>query len=913
MLTLLLVYILTFAFNFQRVKAYGSWVWVRDTVTGAYGEAVVGTGDAIYIAKGTSFYRYQPANNSWIELTSPPKPDGYAFKTGTVLAWDFSDYIYALYGAATDDSRRWFYRYNISNNSWEALANTTSDQGEGDAMTWVGIDNGIYATIGGEQRPTYFVRYDPSSNSWSDAPTDPLAGMGDGASLVWTGGNFLYALRGEFYEDSPLYDFWQYSLTENVWTVMADIPADPHSGGGGGVGDGGSLLYVGFWLSNQMDCIYALSGNQAHPDGIPDNRTYRYTVSMNTWERLADLPFGVGYYVGCRLGYADGHIYAWQGTPSTWAAGGDDLARYRLAWIVDDDGPADFHTIQEAINAANPGDTVFVRTGTYYEHIVINETLSVIGENRDATVIDDGKVGTVVMLQANHVEINGFTIMNSGSEYQGDWWDSAILLGNCNNAIIQNNNIADNWCGIWLKESINNTIARNNIRSNSMRGLALIDSDNNIVVENNITANGEGIFIYCSFNNRLTKNALLENQYNFGIFGETLNHFIQDIGISNTADDRPIYYWVNRINEQVPLDAGYVGLVNSTNIKVEGLNLTHNLQGVLIAYSTNSEVKNNELANNEYGASLVGSTANIIAENDMRNNVFGVDFRHSSNNTLSENGMTKNTDGVLLIYSSNNNTITKNDIVANNHGIDLTASNYNLITKNNITANNEAGIWLDYSSNNVVYHNSFVNNTKQARGDYSTNVWDNGYPSGGNYWSDYKGLDLYNGVCQNMTGSDGIGDTELTIDENNRDHYPLMGPLDTFDAGTWNGAPYSVDVISNSTVSKFQLNIPEKILRFNVTGETGSGFCRVTIPNVMILEMWHGNYTVLVNGKPWPVTIWTDYLENNTYIFFTYKHSEKEVTIIPEFPSATILSLLMVLSMPVVVFAKRKLSRRNKT
>jgi len=110
---------------------------------------------------------------------------------------------------------------------------------------------------------------------------------------------------------------------------MADIPAWPHSGGSGGVGDGGSLLYIPeSQLPGYGDYIYALSGNQAHPDGIPDNRTYRYTISTNTWERLEDLPFGVGYYVGSRLGYADGHIYAWQGAPSTWSGGGDDLAKY---------------------------------------------------------------------------------------------------------------------------------------------------------------------------------------------------------------------------------------------------------------------------------------------------------------------------------------------------------------------------------------------------------------------------------------------------------------------------------------------------------------------------------------------------------------------------------------------------------
>ena len=313
----------------------GSWVWVRNIVTGAYGEAVVGTGAALYIARGAGFYRYTPSNDSFVELASPPKPDGNAFKTGTALAWDFGDYIYALYGAAAGDSRRYFYRYSISQNVWERLADTPYDQGEGDAMTYVGRV-GVYATVGGEQRLTHLLFYNTSTNIWDDAPADPPGGMGNGASLVWAGGDCLYALRGEFLEDQPLYDFWRYNITADVWSSLADIPAYPHDGGVGGVGDGGSLLYIGFWMSNQTDYIYALSGNQAYPDGIPDNRTYRYTISTDSWERLADLPFGIGYYVGCRLGYAEGHIYAWQGTPSTWDGGGDDLARFVLEKEVHD-------------------------------------------------------------------------------------------------------------------------------------------------------------------------------------------------------------------------------------------------------------------------------------------------------------------------------------------------------------------------------------------------------------------------------------------------------------------------------------------------------------------------------------------------------------------------------------------------
>jgi hypothetical protein len=90
--------------------------------------------------------------------------------------------------------------------------------------------------------------------------------------------------------------------------------------------------------------------------------------------------------------------------------------------------------------------------------------------------------------------------------------------------------------------------------------------------------------------------------------------------------------------------------------------------------------------------------------------------------------------------------------------------------------------------------------------------------------SDYTGVDELNGPYHDMIGSDGIGDTSYCIDR-----YPLMAPLSTFDAGTWNGVAYNVDVVSNSSVSGFQFNPSEgPLLRFNVTGQDGTaGFCRL--------------------------------------------------------------------------------------
>ena len=90
---------------------------------------------------------------------------------------------------------------------------------------------------------------------------------------------------------------------------------------------------------------------------------------------------------------------------------------------------------------------------------------------------------------------------------------------------------------------------------------------------------------------------------------------------------------------------------------------------------------------------------------------------------------------------------------------------------------NNYGIILGYeSSNNKIFHNNFIDNTYQAYSEGAPNTLDDGYPSGGNYWSDYAGVDLYSGPYQNETGSDGIGDTPYVIDEYNVDHYPLIKP-----------------------------------------------------------------------------------------------------------------------------------------
>lgn len=169
------------------------------------------------------------------------------------------------------------------------------------------------------------------------------------------------------------------------------------------------------------------------------------------------------------------------------------------------------------------------------------------------------------------------------------------------------------------------------------------------------------------------------------------------------------------------------------------------------------------------------------------------------------------------------------------------------------------------SKSNRVYHNNFINNTNQTYLFKSfNNTWDGGYPSGGNYWNDNAHVDLYSGLYQNKNGSDGISDVFYDIDMNNKDRFALMATINAFNVGTWNGETSAIEIVSNSTVSDFQLDASQKMVGLNVSGDTGFGFCRVIIPNVIVQGLWQHNYTIFINGQPVEFRDWTNTVHTYT-------------------------------------------------
>ena len=691
--------------------------------------------------------------------------------------------------------------------------------------------------------------------------------------------------------------------------------------------------------------------------------------------------------------------------------------------------PNSYTTIQEAIDAADPGDTIYVRNGTYYENVFINKTISLVGESPEITIIDGSKAnasfssvvyvdgeaaknvricnftirgsnnawgvyilfhanvwieknivannsgGIVADFSDNNTFINNTVINNKGegilffdssentmrnNTISGNTYNFGILrsscnhdidtsnlingksiyylknrsnmiinpdsfenvgylaLINCTNITVENLNLTNNYNGLLLVETKNSTL-RNNTFENNRRGIDIIDSSNNTVQGNNVTdSNWRGISLVHSSNNRFRENNFVGNQLSFKVSGDSLSDFMQDMDLSNTVDRKVMRYLVNCtdlvVNPSALVNTGYLALINCYNITAENFYLENN--ELLVAFTQNSSIIENTITSG--GISLKLSSFINLTDNTIINGESGISVYHSNNNIVAKNNMIENSESGILLQASSNNTIFGNDVKSNSMGIRLSESSNNTVFRNNITDNRDYGIILWDSSYNRIFHNNFINNAIpqwQAVCSYgSGNKWDNGYPSGGNYWSDYNGTDLYSGTYpQNEIGSDGIGDTFHTIFSMimEIDHYPLMQPIRTFEVGLWEGKTCNVNILSNSTVSNFKLNRTASTISFNVTGDEGTvGFCRIIIPNVVVQDLWNRNYTVLLNGEAWHFRNWTD-LED-TYIYINYTHSEHEITIIPEFPKATILTIFIVIVTSVII-AKKKLNKPKAT
>jgi parallel beta-helix repeat protein len=405
-------------------------------------------------------------------------------------------------------------------------------------------------------------------------------------------------------------------------------------------------------------------------------------------------------------------------------------------WYVDDDGPADFSKIQDAINAASPGDTIYVYNGTYYERILIYQSLLLVGENKYGTIIDAGYGDAVSTHYTRDVKLTGFTIRNA---------ETCIHLYYGSNNTIVDNIISDNILGDPF---------------NWGGGISLDNSNNNTIADNIISNITEvGIYHGSSSYNMEVRNVIIQND-SLGL--QTTN----GIHLGDGSHDNAILN--NTISKSlVGIYAGQLAYNNTiAGNTIE--NLTSYECGINI-WGPNNTIINNTIT----GMSYVGIQLNSYSSDGL----YGTP-NACADNIVIGNVISNCTFGINLILAAFSNTIVENNVSSNGMGILLSDSSNNNTVLENFVSNNDYGLLLFSSNDTRVEHNNFISNTQQLLlSDSFNTAWDDGYPSGGNYWSDYNGTDLYSGPYQNETGDDGIGDTPYVIDDSNVDHYPLVNPF----------------------------------------------------------------------------------------------------------------------------------------
>ena len=194
-----------------------------------------------------------------------------------------------------------------------------------------------------------------------------------------------------------------------------------------------------------------------------------------------------------------------------------------------------YSTIQSAIDASQTGDIIYVNEGTYYENVVLTKSgIAIIGKNKEKTILDSQKTGSVIRIETSDVTISGFTLRNNGGSGKED---AGVSLYNANNNMIANSIFENNTAGIAIySSSNNNVIAGNYIRSNGRYGINVYSSLDNKIYGNQIQQNQIGIYADSARGHQIFSNNFI---------GNTLDPAYDNSGKNVWDDGKSGNYWSN--------------------------------------------------------------------------------------------------------------------------------------------------------------------------------------------------------------------------------------------------------------------------------------------------------------------------------------------------------------------------------
>jgi nitrous oxidase accessory protein NosD len=334
----------------------------------------------------------------------------------------------------------------------------------------------------------------------------------------------------------------------------------------------------------------------------------------------------------------------------------------------------------------------------------------------------------------------------------------------------------------------------------------------------------------------------------------------------------------------------------SNNNTVSGSSIASSGNGIAIVSNSNGNViADNEVINNSAtGIFLDYASNSIIERNRIENNGNGISLHEYCNGVgISENNIINNNYAISLNQSCNDCRISWNSVMNNSYGVSIFSScNGTYISENEVANSKVYGINVE-SGTQIAYHNNFLENAQNAKTNSTTSLWDDG--TEGNYWSDYAGHDF---------NLDGIGDSPYFMDENNQDNFPLLGALN-HESDIWGLGDFYF--ITNSTLDSFEEAWPEGrqsiiLTVSNKTADQTFGFVRMCHSNSMQIsfalidgkEPYYANYSLYGNGT-------------HTWMYLAYQCPAENIDIvIPEFQSATAISLFMIAALTLVIAGRKK-------
>jgi nitrous oxidase accessory protein len=304
-------------------------------------------------------------------------------------------------------------------------------------------------------------------------------------------------------------------------------------------------------------------------------------------------------------------------------------------WYVDDSGGADFTKIQDAVDAASDGDTIYVYSGFYHESVNIDKFLILTGENKETTIIDYNSSVSVVNISADGIEMDGFTVQKSDYAY------NYVIEILANNSIISDNILS-------------------NIGYGTCFGIYISALRNNNRIENNI----------------FVKTGL-------GFDTEELG---QNIVVDNVVNGKPLVYLDGAHDLILEEAAGQIVLINCQDIKVKNQELLDTATGLYIVNTNKCEISGCIIESNSYGIRITNSDSLTITHNRIKSNTDGIFARQCNQWQISNNSVYSNSQAIY-IESSENCRILSNNLYGNGFCLMFYFADLSVIKRNNFGDN----------------------------------------------------------------------------------------------------------------------------------------------------------------------------------------------------------------------------------